>query len=120
MGIIGNLLRIFLGLLGVIFNLFGIMMLVFEIMVWLPHSARATQPLGQVWFQHDPFFSFMQSHSIQLAQVIIERKLQWPELWSPGITTILNWPSWVALLVVGVTSLIISKILMVLARRRKS
>jgi hypothetical protein len=95
------------------------MMLVFEVMVWIPDSARATQPLGQVWFQHDPFFSFMQSHSIQLAQVIAERKLQWPELWNPGITTILNWPSWIALLVVGIISLIIGGIFLAFVRGRK-
>ncbi|HHB83914.1 MAG TPA: hypothetical protein ENK61_10690 [Devosia sp.] len=94
------------------------MMLVFEVMVWFPDSARANQVLGQVWFQHDPFFSLFQSHSIQLAQVIAERKLQWPALWNPGVTTILNWPSWMALLVLGVGGLVLGGILFYLAAKR--
>ncbi len=119
MGIISGLLRLISGLIGLFFSLFGIMMLVFEVMVWVPDSARANQVLGQVWFQHDPFFSIFQSHSIQLAQVIAERKLQWPALWNPGVTTILNWPSCMALLVLGISSLIIGGIFLVLAKGRR-
>lgn len=119
MGIIRGLLKLISGLLGLVFALFGLMMLVFEIMVWVPDSALAAQSLGRVWFQHDPFFSILDSHSIQLVQVIVERKLQWYELWNPGITTILNWPSWIALLVLGIGSLIISGIFSSLARGKK-
>jgi hypothetical protein len=110
MRLVGGLLRLISGLLGLAFTLFGLLMLVFEVMVWVPDSARAANSLGQVWFQNDPFFSLTQSPSIQLAQVIIERKLNWPELWSPGITTILNWPSWIALLVIGLASIVLGSL----------
>ncbi len=119
MGIITAILKLLSSLIGVIFSLFGLSMIAFEIMVWIPEPARATQPLGQVWFQNDPFFFIFQSHSIQLAQVIAERKLQWPALWNPGITTILNWPSWMALLVMGATCFIIGALFWRLGRRSK-
>ncbi|HHS83069.1 MAG TPA: hypothetical protein ENJ68_06060 [Devosia sp.] len=115
MVIIGKLLA---GISGVFFNLIGVMMLVFEIMVWVPDPARANQVLGRVWFEHDPFFFLLNSHSIQLAQVVAERKLKIPALWNPGVTTILNWPSWVALLVLGIAGLLIGGVLMGLARGR--
>lgn len=119
MGFIKGILKLLSGLIGLVFALPGLIMLVFEVMVWVPDSSLASQSLGRVWFQHDPFFSILQSHSIQLAQVIVERKLQWPELWNPGITTILNWPSWIALLVLGISCLIISGIFSNLARGKR-
>lgn len=119
MGIITGILKLLSGIVGVAFGLIGLTMVVFEVMVWVPKPALATQPLGQVWFQNDPFFFILQSHSIQLAQVIAERKLQWPALWNPGVTTILNWPSWMALLVVGATCFIIGGIFWRLARGGK-
>ncbi len=112
------LFRFVLGTAGLVLVLFGMMMLTFEVLVWVPDSARAFQPLGQVWFQNDPFFFIFQSHSIQLAQVIAERKLQWPELWNPGITTILNWPSWMALLALGAATLPAGLVLLRAIRRR--
>ena len=120
MGILSGLLRLFSGVLGLVFSLFGIMMLVFEVMVWIPDAERANQVLGRVWFEHDPFFSLFQSHSIQLAQVIAERKLQWPTLWNPGITTILNWPSWMALLILGISGLVLGGVFFALAGKRRS
>ena len=107
------------GLFGIFFNLIGTIMLVFEVMVWVPDSTRATQLLGRVWFEHDPFFFILNSHSIQLAQVIAERKLHLPAVWNPGITTILNWQSWIALLVVGVVCLLIGGLFTVLALGKK-
>lgn len=119
MTIITGFFRLISGFIGMVFGLLGLSMVVFEVLVWVPDSARATQPLGQVWFQSDPFFFILQSHSIQLAQVVIERKLQWPALWNPGVTTILNWPSWVALLVVGGACFIIGGIFWRMARAGK-
>ncbi|MBU1175531.1 MAG: hypothetical protein KKH72_09020 [Alphaproteobacteria bacterium] len=54
-------------------------------------------PLGRVWFEDDVLRPILGSPSIQLFQVFFERKLAMPFLWDPVITTILNWPTWLAL-----------------------
>ncbi|MCB9992780.1 MAG: hypothetical protein H6873_03880 [Hyphomicrobiaceae bacterium] len=108
---VGFLLRWIVGFLlfivGLFFLILGVMGFVFIGIVATANDGRAEQILGQVWFQHDPFFWVQQTFSIQLVQVVIERKLLLPWLWNPGITTILNWPSWVALLVVGAVGVLI-------------
>lgn len=118
MGVLRFILKLFSGLVGLVFAVFGAMSLVFLIMVFVPDSALASQSLGQVWFSHDPFLAVLHNPSIQLAQVVVERKLNLPGLWNPGITTLLNWPSWMALMVTSLASLIIGAIFWRLAKPR--
>lgn len=112
---IGFLLRWIVGFIGFVIGLvlfvLGVLGVVFLGVVLAAGDGRANQVLGQVWFQHDPFFWVQDTFSIQLVQVVIERKLLLPWLWNPGITTILNWPSWLALAVVGVVGLVLGWIL---------
>ncbi|WP_350335276.1 hypothetical protein [Coralliovum pocilloporae] len=42
-------------------------------------------PLGETWYRTSPY-------SLNLCQAIIQRYLL-PEIWDPGIQTILQWPS---------------------------
>jgi len=118
MRFIVDVIRALIRILALAFGLFGLVGLVFEIVVLVAGDGRAAQSLGQVWFQHDPFAFLNKGPSIQLAQVFFERKLQMPALWSPGITTILNWPSWVALLGVGLGGVVIMLVLFAITRRR--
>ncbi len=119
MGIIRGLLRLVFGLLGLVLTLFGLLMLVFEIMVWIPDSSRAGNSLGQVWFQNDPFAVLLGTDSLPLFGAIIERRLS-PLIWDPFIVTILSWDSWLALLVVGVSSIILGSISFSLFRPRRA
>lgn len=107
MGIITFILKVISGLLGLFLAVVGGEALVFLVMVFVPDATLAEQPLGQVWFQHDPFLSLLNNPSIQFAQVFVERKLNLPALWNPGITTLLNWPSWLALMVVGLVGVVL-------------
>lgn len=78
---------------------------VFGVGVLIANDGRAANVLGQTWFQHDPFFFLFDSASIQLVQVVVERKLGVVWLWNPGITTLLNWPSWMALFTIAAVCL---------------
>jgi hypothetical protein len=105
--------------LGLVLLVFGLAAFGFDITVLAAPGGLAGLPLGQVWFQHDPFLPLLHSPSIQLAQVVVERKLQWPELWNPGITTILNWPSWLALTALGGCGTLLSIVVLRLAIPRR-
>ena len=122
MGVILIILKVLGGLLGVALAVTGALALVFLVMVFVPDSSLASQSLGQVWFRHDPFLALFNNPSIQLAQVVIERKLNLPMLWNPGITTILNWPSWLALMSIAVVGMALGTLLWRLAvpTRRRS
>ncbi len=111
MGIITGLLKLISALFGLAFFLFGLMMLAFEILVWFPDRSHAAAALGLVWFQNDPFSAVLGTPSLPLAGAIIERKIS-PLLWDPFIVTILSWPSWLALLFLGVLTLMISSVLL--------
>ncbi len=117
MGIIVGFLKLSSALSGMIFFLFGILMLVFEIMVWVPERSRAVDSLGQVWFQNDPFAGLFGTQSLPLVGAVIERKIS-PVLWDPFAVTILAWPSWLALLFLAVLALMISSILLRFASTR--
>lgn len=118
MGILRFIFKLASGLIGLVFAVVGAVALVFMVMVFVPDSSLASQSLGQVWFRHDPFLALLHNPSIQLAQVVVERKLNLPSLWNPGITTLLNWPSWMALMVTGLGGLVIGAFFWRLARPR--
>ncbi len=117
MGIIAGLLKLVSALFGLVFFLFGLMMLAFEILVWFPDRSHAAAALGLVWFQNDPFSGFLGTASLPLVSAVIERKIS-PLLWDPFIVTILSWPSWLALLFLGVLALMISSVLLRFAGSR--
>lgn len=107
MGALSVIFKVISGLLGLALAVIGGMALVFLVLVFVPDASLATQSLGQVWFRHDPFLALLNNPSIQLAQVVVERKLNLPMLWNPGITTLLNWPAWLALLTVGLVGTVL-------------
>lgn len=125
MGLIRGLFRLIVGLVGVLALIVGGLALIFEAGVILAGDGRATKILGEVWYRHDPFVRFTEMaglpRSLQALQVFFERKLNLPAVWDPGITTILNWPAWLALLVVLVAGLVLGTILLgaALPRRRR-
>lgn len=80
---------------------------------------KLSQPLGRVWFEDDVLRPYLGSPSIQLFQVFFERKLAMPFLWDPMITTILNWPTWLALGGGAVFCVIVSMLILGFTKRRK-
>ena len=80
---------------------------------------KLSHPLGQVWYQDDVLRPLVGAPSIQLFQVFFERKLAMPFLWDPVITTILNWPTWLALGGGAMVCVIVSMLIFGFTKRRK-
>jgi|GEM_PF-2445414 len=121
MGFILDVLRALIRIIATASLLLGLMMLGFFAAVMVrAGDGLPSQVLGQVWFQNDPFAVLEKGPSIQLVQVFFERKLAMPVLWDPVILTILNWPSWAALLATSAVFLIIATILFRITRRRRA
>ena len=82
-------------------------------------EGKVAWALGRVWFEDDLLLPYLGSPSIQLVQVFFERKLALPFLWDPLATTILNWPTWLALGGGAVFCVIVSMLLFAATKRRK-
>lgn len=112
-----NIIRALLRLIGLIFSVLAIGVLGCLVAVLMMGNGVAGQVLGRVWYEHDPLFGLLQTSSVQLLQVFFERKLSMPFLWHPGVTTLLNWPTWIALPVVAIILFVIGAAFFALARR---
>ena len=82
-------------------------------------DGRPAEALGKVWYRDDVLLPYLHSPSIQLVQVFFERKLGLPFLWDPVITTVLNWPTWLALGGGAVACVIIGMLGFAITKRRK-
>jgi hypothetical protein len=118
MRFIGNVLRALVGIVGLVFGLAGLAALGFLVAAVLAGNGLISQPLGQVWFQHDPFAQFVHTPSLPLFGAIIERRLH-PAIWNPGLVTVLGWPAWQGLLAFTLFFGLVSIVLFALARRRR-
>ena len=117
MRFVTEVLRAVVRIFAVGFGLLGLGGLAALGAVLVAGNGLAGQLLGRVWFQHDPFVGALNSPSIQLVQVFFERKLSLPQLWNPGVTTLLNWPSWMALGAVALVGLVLCFGLLRMTRR---
>ena len=79
---------------------------------------KLSWPLGRVWFEDDVLRPILGSPSIQLFQVFFERKLGLPVLWDPVITTILNFPTWLALGGGAMVCVVVSMLIFGFTKRR--
>ena len=97
-------------------RLFGWLLLTLAALLALGGVALAikgqtvAQVTGAVWFQ-------VHSDSLNLTQAITQRYIL-PVLWDPVAITILNWPLWLAILVVVLTPAILGGLLVALFRPR--
>lgn len=91
-------------LIGWFFILLGLIALGVEILQSLEAGSWQPIALGQMWFQVEPV-------SLQQLQPFVQRYLL-PQIWDPGIQTILLWPAWACLMGLGV-------ILSLLFKKRK-
>ncbi len=82
-------------------------------------EGKVSWELGRVWFEDDLLRPYLGSPSIQLVQAFFERKLGLSFLWDPVITTILTWPTWLALGGGAVVAVIVSMLLFAVTKRKK-
>jgi hypothetical protein len=68
-------------------------------MRWLESGTLEFAALGELWFRADP-------GSLNLLQALIQRYLL-PEIWDPGLITILTWPVAAVLGILGLLFLLI-------------
>lgn len=64
-----------------------------EILASLEAGAYQGLAIGYLWFKIDV-------GSLNLAQAVIQRYIH-PALWDPAIVTVLQWPAWITLGIVG-------------------
>lgn len=64
-------------------------------------SSIVLTPLGETWFK-------LHTASLHISQAFVQRYLL-PEIWDPGIQTLLLLPSWVVLGVLGLVFLIVCR-----------
>ena len=102
----------------IVFVLFGSLFLIASALVLAGDVMRAMDagqftftPLGKVWFDLD-------SSSLNFSQAIIQR-YTFPEIWDPGIITILNWPAILVLAGAGVFLLLVAGMLQARKRTRR-
>lgn len=103
MRFVGDVFRAIFRLLALVFTLAGLAVLGLLGYLLIFGNGMASQVLGQVWFQNHVA-------SLNLLQAIVQRRLV-PELWDPGIVTLLGWPSWMALAIVAGALLVIAWLL---------
>ena len=85
--------------------------LVSDVMRAIDTGQFALTPLGKTWFDLD-------SDSLNFSQAIVQRYII-PEIWDPGIITILNWPTVYVAAGTGVFLLLIVGMLRTGKRNRK-
>jgi len=85
--------------------------LVADIMRAIDVGQFALTPLGKTWFDLD-------SSSLNFSQAIIQRYVA-PEIWDPGVITVLNWPTVYVAAGVGVFLLLVAGMLRTKRRVRK-
>ncbi len=90
-------------LLGSAFLIASAIALATDIMHAIDAGQFAFTPLGKTWFQLD-------SSSLNFCQAIIQR-YTFPEIWDPGIVTVLNWPTIFVFAGLGVILLLIAGML---------
>ncbi len=97
MGLIAFIIR----LLATALVLIGIIAFGFLIAIIVRAQDLLSLKLGQAWYQNDPFVNIFDTASLPLLQAIIERKI-FPPLWDPAMVYVLDMPTWLGLLVLGV------------------
>lgn len=86
---------------GWLLVLTGLGVAIWEIWLFFQTGKFANHSLGQIWFMLD-------SESLNLVQAGIQRNL-FPELWDPGLVTILEIPAWALPAFLGLIVLIICR-----------
>ena len=99
-------------LLGWIVILAALGLLGLGLWLWLS-GQDITQQLGQLWFTLDSF-------SLNLAQVVVQRHLNLPGLWDDGIVPhLLLRPAWESILSIFIVLMMLGGLLSLLGSRRR-
>ena len=90
-------------IVGWVLALAGVIIAIRDALIWYQTGTYPFTTGGELWFQ-------LHRDSLNLTQAVVQRYLT-PEIWDPGIQTVLLWPAFVPLLGLGI-------ILLLLFRRR--
>lgn len=72
-------------------------------------------PLGQVWVEQ----SWLGTNSLFTIGSLLSGGEQDPAQWNPGVVTLLGWPAWLALGLVGFAALFLGGVMLKFTRRRQ-
>ena len=86
-------------LVGWVLVLAGVIVAIRDGLIWHATGNYPFSSGGQIWFETHP-------DSINLVQAVVQRYLV-PEIWDPGIQTVLLWPAVATLLGAGFIFLIL-------------
>lgn len=98
-------------LLGCLFLVASGVALVSDVMRAIDAGQFVLTPLGKTWFDLD-------SSSLNFSQAIVQRYII-PEIWDPGVITVLNWPTVYVAAGAGVFLLLVAGTLRTGKRNRK-
>ncbi|MCF6344685.1 MAG: hypothetical protein L3J15_08455 [Devosiaceae bacterium] len=116
--IIISILKIIMRLFSLIFVGLALLAFGFYITIIAATDNRATDPLGQTWYNFDPFIEIFNTASLPLVGAIIERKIH-PFLWDPIFLFFLSLPSWLGLISLSATFMIIAYLFFLPTKSKK-
>ena len=96
-------MRLVVRIIGLLFAAVAVMVAGIELARSIQTGKWVTIPLGKLWYDLSP-------GSLNLTQAIIQRYLA-PQIWEPGIVTVLTWPAWAVFGGLGAVLLILSSLI---------
>ena len=82
-------MRLIVRIIGLLFAAAAVMVAGIEMARSFQTGKWVIIPLGKLWYDLSP-------GSLNLTQAVIQRYLA-PQIWEPGIVTVLTWPAWAVL-----------------------
>ena len=93
-------MRLVLRIVGLLFAAAGVMLAGIEMARSFQTGKWVKIPLGKLWYDLSP-------GSLRLIQSLVQRYLA-PQVWEPGIVTVLTWPAWAVLGGLGALLLVLA------------
>lgn len=96
-------MRLVIRIIGLLFAAAAVMVAGIEMARSFQTGKWVITPLGKLWYDLSP-------GSLNLTQAIVQRYLA-PQVWEPGIVTVLTWPAWAVLGGFGAVLLILTSLI---------
>ena len=96
-------MRLIVRIIGLLFAAAAVMVAGIEMARSFQTGKWVVIPLGKLWYDLSP-------GSLRLIQSLVQRHLA-PQVWEPGIVTVLTWPAWAVLGGFGAALLILSALI---------
>jgi hypothetical protein len=96
-------MRLVVRVIGLLFAAAAVMLAGIEMARSFQTGKWVIIPLGKLWYDLSP-------GSLNFTQSLVQRYLA-PQVWEPGIVTVLAWPAWAVLGGIGAVLLILSSLI---------